>query len=130
LQFLEQIRARRYKTPILVLTAVDAVHKILRAFDLGADDYLVKPFLVKILLPRVRAIARRTQSTEPAVIRAGGITLALPNAEVVNPIYRLSWEMAAYRSFLDVSPKVTDIMTLRPGVCASRSPPAGAVVAR
>jgi two-component system copper resistance phosphate regulon response regulator CusR len=72
---LEEIRARRCKTPILVLTAVDAVPKVLRAFDLGADDYLVKPFLLEILLARIAAIARRTQSTEPAVIRAGGITL-------------------------------------------------------
>jgi len=38
-EVLEQVRAKRCKTPILVLTAVDAVPKILQAFDLGADDY-------------------------------------------------------------------------------------------
>src|SRR5580658_3792065 len=73
---LEQVRARRCKTPILVLTAVDAVPKILQAFDLGADDYLVKPFLLEILLARVGAIARRVRpAIEPPVIRARGITL-------------------------------------------------------
>lgn len=73
---LEQIRARRCKTPVLVLTAVDAVPKILQAFDLGADDYVVKPFLLEILLARVSAIARRIQpATERTVIQAGGITL-------------------------------------------------------
>jgi DNA-binding response OmpR family regulator len=73
---LEQIRARHCKTPVLVLTAVDAVPKILQAFDLGADDYLVKPFLLEILLARVSAIARRTMpSMEPQVIEAGGIRL-------------------------------------------------------
>src|SRR5947209_3551849 len=47
---LEEVRAKRCKTAIMVLTAVDAVPKILQAFDLGADDYLVKPFLLEILL--------------------------------------------------------------------------------
>lgn len=75
-EVLEQVRVRRCKTPILVLTAVDAVPKILQAFDLGADDYLVKPFLLEILLARVGAIARRMQpATESKVIHAGGITL-------------------------------------------------------
>jgi DNA-binding response OmpR family regulator len=75
-EVLEQVRARRCKTPVLVLTAVDAVPKILRAFDLGADDYLVKPFLLEILLARVGAITRRTQpAVEPQVVRAGGVVL-------------------------------------------------------
>jgi len=73
---LETVRSRRCKTPILVLTAVDAVPKIIQAFDLGADDYLVKPFLLEILVARVGAIARRLQAkAEPTVIQSGGITL-------------------------------------------------------
>jgi DNA-binding response OmpR family regulator len=73
---LEKVRGRRCKTPVLVLTAVDAVPRILQAFDLGADDYLVKPFLLEILLARVSAIARRALPTmEPQAIRAGGIVL-------------------------------------------------------
>lgn len=75
-EVLEEVRARQCKTPVLVLTAVDAVPKILRAFDLGADDYLVKPFLLEILLARVGAITRRTQpAVEPQVVRAGGVVL-------------------------------------------------------
>jgi DNA-binding response OmpR family regulator len=72
---LERIRTRHCKTPILVLTAVDAVPKILHAFDLGADDYLVKPFILEILLARVSAIARRVTTIESAVVNAGGVTL-------------------------------------------------------
>jgi two-component system copper resistance phosphate regulon response regulator CusR len=49
-EVLERVRAKRCKTPILVLAAVDAVPKILQAFALGADDYLVKPFILEILL--------------------------------------------------------------------------------
>ncbi|HEX4021707.1 MAG TPA: response regulator transcription factor [Acidobacteriaceae bacterium] len=73
---LEHVRARRCKTPVLILTAVDAVPQILRAFDLGVDDYLVKPFLLEILLARVTAIARRVQPVaEPITVHAGDITL-------------------------------------------------------
>jgi two-component system, OmpR family, response regulator len=72
---LEQVRAKRCKTAILVLTAVDAVPTILRAFDLGADDYLVKPFLLEILLARLGAIVRRQRSSEPPVLRAGDLML-------------------------------------------------------
>jgi DNA-binding response OmpR family regulator len=74
-EVLERIRARHCKTPVLVLTAVDAVPKILHAFDLGADDYLVKPFILEILLARVSAIARRVTTIEPTVVNAGGVTL-------------------------------------------------------
>lgn len=74
-EVLEQVRAKRCKTPILVLTAVDAVPKILRAFDLGADDYLVKPFILEILLARVSAIARRVVASELPLANAAGVTL-------------------------------------------------------
>lgn len=61
LSVLEKVRSHRCTTPILMLTAVDSVPKVLEAFDLGADDYLVKPFLLEILLARVKAITRRSK---------------------------------------------------------------------
>jgi two-component system copper resistance phosphate regulon response regulator CusR len=75
LSVLEHIRAKRCRTPILVLTAVDAVPKIVRAFDLGADDYLVKPFVFEILLARLGAISRRAQTEEPSALKVGSLTL-------------------------------------------------------
>jgi two-component system copper resistance phosphate regulon response regulator CusR len=75
LSVLEQVRAKRCKTAIMMLTAVDAVPSILRAFDLGADDYLVKPFLLEILLARLSAISRRGQPTEAPVCTVGDLTL-------------------------------------------------------
>ncbi len=75
LSVLEEVRAKRCRTAILMLTAVDAVPKILRAFDLGADDYLVKPFLIEILLARISAIARRVQTAESAALEAAGLVL-------------------------------------------------------
>jgi len=72
---LEHVRTKLCRTPILVLTAVDAVPKILQAFDLGADDYLVKPFILEILLARVAAIGRRGTRDEPLALNVGDITL-------------------------------------------------------
>jgi DNA-binding response OmpR family regulator len=74
-EVLQQVRTRHCKTPILVLTAVDAVPKILRAFDLGADDYLVKPFILEILLARVSAIARRVTTVDLHPPTAAGVAI-------------------------------------------------------
>jgi two-component system copper resistance phosphate regulon response regulator CusR len=74
-EVLKQARAKHCKTPILVLTAVDAVPKILQAFDLGADDYLVKPFILEILLARIGAIARRIAPPDLQPTTEAGITL-------------------------------------------------------
>jgi len=74
-EVLRRVRTGHCKTPILVLTAVDAVPKIVEAFDLGADDYLVKPFILEILLARVGAIARRIASSEPTVNIARDVKL-------------------------------------------------------
>ena len=75
LAVLEQVRGKRCKTPIMMLTAVDTVPKILEAFDLGADDYLIKPFLLEILIARLGAISRRRQPTESPILQAGDLTL-------------------------------------------------------
>jgi DNA-binding response OmpR family regulator len=74
-EVLERVRRQQCKTPILVLTAVDAVPKIVRAFDLGADDYLVKPFILEILLARVGAIARRVANVSEEAPEAGDVVL-------------------------------------------------------
>jgi DNA-binding response OmpR family regulator len=74
-EVLERVRGRHCKTPVLVLTAVDTVPKILHAFDLGADDYLVKPFILEILLARVSAIARRASVPDQKPVIAAGVTL-------------------------------------------------------
>ena len=74
-QVLEYVRSHQCKTPILVLTAIDAVPRIVRAFDLGADDYLVKPFILEILLARVAAIVRRVSRPDQAPLSVGDVTL-------------------------------------------------------
>jgi two-component system, OmpR family, copper resistance phosphate regulon response regulator CusR len=59
LQVLASVRARHLRTPVLVLTARDAVEDRVEGLDAGADDYLVKPFAFPELLARIRALQRR-----------------------------------------------------------------------
>ena len=110
---LEQVRAKRCKTPVLVLTAVDAVPKILQAFDLGADDYLVKPFLLEILLARVSAIARRTRhEVEAPVVHAGSIMLDRSRQVVI----RRGRQIYLTRKQFDL----LEVLMLRSGLVTSR----------
>ena len=71
-----QIRLKGNKTPILVLTATDEVSMKVNLLDLGADDYLLKPFYVGELHARLRALLRRGNSPATAhILRVGDLTL-------------------------------------------------------
>ena len=59
---LRQLREERLTTSIIMVTARDAMSDIVRGLDLGADDYLTKPFALDILLARIRAVSRRGQT--------------------------------------------------------------------
>src|ERR1700710_1352288 len=62
-------------TPILMLTAKDGDYDQTAAFDLGADDYLTKPFSFMVLIARLRALIRRGAPERPVVLAAGDLTL-------------------------------------------------------
>ena len=64
----EQLRAREVWTPVLMLTAKDGEYDQADAFDLGADDYLTKPFSFVVLVARLRALIRRGAPARPAVL--------------------------------------------------------------
>src|ERR1700730_5324521 len=71
-----RLRAAGNRTPILILTARDSEEDTIRGLDLGADDYLVKPFALAELLARVRALLRRTQPVgEHAPLWFAGLSL-------------------------------------------------------
>src|SRR5689334_8852339 len=74
-QVLEQLRARNVWTPVLMLTAKDGEYDQTDAFDLGADDYLTKPFSFLILVARLRALIRRGGPERPVVLVAGDLIL-------------------------------------------------------
>jgi two-component system response regulator MprA len=70
-----RLRASGDRTPILILTAKDAVADRVAGLDCGADDYLTKPFAFDELLARVRALLRREAERKESVLRVGGLTL-------------------------------------------------------
>ena len=72
---LEQLRAREVWTPVLMLTANDDELDQAEAFEIGADDYLTKPFSFLLLVSRLRAVIRRGAPERPVVLRAGDLAL-------------------------------------------------------
>lgn len=75
LEVLRRIREEGVGTPVLILTALDEKEQVVKGLDLGADDYLVKPFFFSELMARVRAILRRSQSPLPSVLKVADLTL-------------------------------------------------------
>lgn len=71
----EQLRSHRVNTPILMLTARDAVRDRVRGLELGADDYLTKPFDFEELLARVRALIRRDKLAKGRIIKIAHLEL-------------------------------------------------------
>jgi heavy metal response regulator len=72
---MKEVRQRQIQVPILLLTARIAVADKVTGLDLGADDYLTKPFAFEELLARVRALLRRGAAPVPAVLTAADLTL-------------------------------------------------------
>jgi len=71
----ERLRGADVWTPILMLTARDAIRDRVEGLNSGADDYLVKPFSFEELLARVRALARREAAPRPSVVAVGDLRL-------------------------------------------------------
>ena len=65
-----------------MLTARDAPADVVKGLDLGADDYVTKPFALDVFLARIRAAARRGPASQPVTLRAGGVSLNTANREV------------------------------------------------
>jgi two-component system OmpR family response regulator len=74
-EVLRRMRARDVWTPVLMLTAKDGEYDQTDAFDLGADDYLTKPFSFLVLVARLRALVRRSAPQRLPVLMAGSLSL-------------------------------------------------------
>ncbi len=108
-------RLRRLEvwSPVLMLTARDAVEDRVDGLDAGADDYLVKPFSFEELLARLRALIRRVPNERPTVVEVGDLRL--------DPAARRAWRG---ETELDLSAKEFALLELfmrRPGKVLSRS---------
>ncbi len=74
LEVLKRLRGRSVVTPVLILTAADSIEERVKGLDLGADDYIAKPFSLQELEARVRALARRGMGTASSIIKHGPLT--------------------------------------------------------
>jgi two-component system OmpR family response regulator len=74
-EVLRRMRAAEVWTPVLMLSAKDGDYEQADAFDLGADDYLTKPFSFIVLIARLRALVRRGAPQRPVVLTAGTLSL-------------------------------------------------------
>ena len=81
-QVCERLRAEENWVPVLILSAKDGEYDQADGLDLGADDYLTKPFSYVVLAARLRALLRRGAAPRPAVLRAGDLSLD-PGSRIV-----------------------------------------------
>ena len=86
----KKLRAEKIKTPILMLTARDAVPDVVRGLDLGADDYMTKPFSFDELVARLRAVKRRALVAQDPYLRVADLVLDPSSREVARGDDRLS----------------------------------------
>jgi two-component system OmpR family response regulator len=112
-EVLRRLRTLDRRLPIIIVTARDAVDDRIDGLDLGADDYLVKPFVIRELLARMRAVLRREGSGSSAILTNGTLRL--------DPATRQVW-------FLDETSLLTarefallQALLTRPGTILSRS---------
>jgi two-component system copper resistance phosphate regulon response regulator CusR len=82
LDVLQSLRARGFETPVLVLTAQDAVDAKVRTFRVGADDYVTKPFAFEELLARVEALSRRPKAMASPVLKVADLEVNRDTREV------------------------------------------------
>ena len=75
LGILQRLRTRQNQTPVLLLSARGEVNERVAGLNLGADDYLPKPFELAELIARVRALTRRSSESQPVVLRVADLSL-------------------------------------------------------
>lgn len=108
-EFLKQLRANRSDVPVMMVTARDSVQDRIDGLDIGADDYLVKPFAFGELLARMRALLRRPGARGETILRYADIELDPARGQAARGGKRLSLsarEFALLRVFLNNTNRV------------------------
>ncbi len=107
---LRALRTQR-QTPVLFLTARDRVEDRVRGLDLGADDYLVKPFAFSELLARVRALSRRAKTSEADTLELGDLAVSLLRHRVERGGQRLDLTAKEYALLVLLMRRQGEVLT-------------------
>ncbi|HZR94011.1 MAG TPA: response regulator transcription factor [Gaiellaceae bacterium] len=107
-----ELREQQVWTPVLLLTARDAVDDRVAGLDAGADDYLVKPFSFSELLARLRALRRRAPVERPVVLEVGDLRL--------DPAARRAWRGETELALSAKEFALLEVFMRRPGEALSR----------
>ena len=108
---LKQLRHRKVWTPVLMLTAKDGEYDQTDAFDLGADDYLTKPFSFLILVARLRALVRRGAPERPVLLTVGTLVLDPARRSVTRGGVPVSLTAREYGLLLYLMRNAGDVMS-------------------
>lgn len=108
-----RLRQNGVRSPILLLTARDAVRDRVTGLDAGADDYLIKPFAFSELAARLRALARRPPETVETVLRAGNLRL--------DPATRQVWRGDEEITLSNKEFRILEFLMQRPGRVLTRA---------
>jgi two-component system, OmpR family, response regulator len=111
-EILRRLRANQVWTPVLMLTARDAITDRVGGLDAGADDYLTKPFSFDELLARIRAVARRGPVERPTVIELGDLRL--------DPAGRRAWRGTSELNLTAREFAILELFMRRPGQVLTR----------
>lgn len=109
---IKRLRVSKVRTPILILSSLMGVEDKVRGLDLGADDYMTKPFHKDELVARIYAIVRRAKGHAQSVIQIGDLVVDLDNKQVEIHDTRVSLTRMEY--------SVLELLALRKGVVLTR----------
>lgn len=116
LAVLHHLRNNKSTLPVIIITARDAIEDRVQGLDLGADDYLVKPFAIKELLARIRAVIRRPHSTGKPQLSNGDLNLDPATHTVTRREHKLENQLLSAREYA-----LLEALLLRPGSILSRA---------
>ncbi|MBA3732867.1 response regulator transcription factor [Patescibacteria group bacterium] len=108
----KELRSRQVHTPIIMLTAKGTVENRVSGLDVGADDYLIKPFGIDELLARIRAVLRRRKTSDPDIRKIGDLIMDKRKHEVTRAGKKLSLTPKEY--------KLLDMLIIHQGEAVNR----------
>ncbi len=109
----KSIRNENIQTPIIALTARDSLDDKLKGFNVGFDDYLTKPFDMKELIARIRALIRRSKANKDIILKAAGIKL--------DPKKRKTWQNNKEVEFTKTEFNILELLLRNKGVAVKKT---------